>query len=200
MPRNWTLRLGSPSSRAEADCASDRKVESAVIVRVGLPDALDQLRRACMASAAFGLPAHVTLLYPFLEPVDLADGVRVTLATIASRHPSFSFELSGPREWTDTVYAAVEPEAPFLAIHRDLAAAFPGYPIYGRPGFALRPHVTIAERDRVGDPATLEDPAWTSLPATRSAEELEVIAEGEDRRWRTVWSVPLAVPSSRMRP
>jgi 2'-5' RNA ligase len=168
-------------------------VESAVIVRVSLPAALDRLRRQCVRDARLGVPAHVTLLYPFLEPTALKGRIRRTIASIAAAHPSFQFELSGPREWPDTVYAAVHPEDRFLAIHRELAAAFPDYPIYSRPGFELIPHVTIAESEHVGNAAPLGHPAWSTLPAKGSVDGLEVIAEGEDGRWRTRLTVPLAV-------
>jgi len=167
-------------------------MESAVIIRVALPDALDRLRRRCVADASLGVPGHVTLLYPFVEPPGLRDDTRDTVASIASAHASFSFVLSGPEQWPDTLYAAVDPNEPFVAIHRDLASAFPGYLIYGRPGLEFVPHVTIAEGDHVGDPSVLGDPAWSELPVTALANALEVIAEDRNRRWRRVWTVPLA--------
>ena len=89
----------------------------------------------------------------------------------------------------------MDPEERFLVIHRDLAAAFPGYPIYGRRGFELIPHVTIAEGDSVRDPVTLQDAAWSALPVTRSVEALDVIAQADGGRWQTVWTAPLAGPS-----
>jgi 2'-5' RNA ligase len=169
-------------------------MESAVIVRVTLPDALDRLRLRFVRDADLGVPAHVTLLYPFVEAAALSTEIRAIIESIASRHPSFTFELSGPFQWPDTVYAAVGPEERLLAIHRELAAAFPGYPIYGRPGFQLIPHVTIADSRYVDDPAVVADSAWSDLPVARSVNGLEVIAEGTDQQWRTVWTVPLGAP------
>lgn len=169
-------------------------MESAVIVRVSLPDALGRLRLRCVRDAGLGVPAHVTLLYPFVEGAALSTEVRRTVESIASGHPSFSFELSGPFQWPDTVYAAVDPDERFLAIHRELAAAFPAYPIYGRPEFELVPHVTIAERQYVDDPSVLGDTSWSDLPVARLVNAVEVIAEGVDQQWRTVWTVPLGEP------
>lgn len=169
-------------------------MESAVIVRVELPDALDRLRRRCVHDAGLDMPAHVTMLYPFVEPTGLTTAVRGAVASIASAHASFFFVMSGPEQWPDTVYAAVNPEHRFLGIHDDLALAFPDYPIYGRPGFELIPHVTIAEGEYVGNSEVLDHPAWSSLPPYGSVDELEVIAEGRDGRWRTVWTLPLATP------
>jgi 2'-5' RNA ligase len=169
-------------------------MESAVIVRVSLPDALDRLRQRCVRDAVLGVPPHVTLLYPFAEPAALTTNIREAVESIAARYDSFSFRLSGPRRWPDTVYATVEPEERLLAIHRDLAVAFPDFPIYGRPGFQLIPHVTIAESQYVDDPSVLEDPSWTSIPVERVVAALEVIAEGADHRWRTIWTAPLRAP------
>jgi 2'-5' RNA ligase len=169
-------------------------VESAVIVRVSLPDRLDHLRRRCVADANRGVPGHVTLLYPFIAPAGLVDEVRQTIKAVASSHVPFSFVLSGPKRWPDTIYAAVAPEQPFLAIHRDLMSAFPTYPIYGRPGFDLIPHVTIADAEYLDDPEVLDDPSWSDLPVVRQAELLEVIAESADGHWRTMWNAPLGAP------
>jgi len=169
-------------------------MESAVIVRVTLPEALDRLRLGCVRDAGLGVPAHVTLLYPFVEAAALSTEIRRTIESIASGHPSFSFALSGPFQWPDTVYATVDPGERFLAIHRELTTAFPGYPIYGRAGFELIPHVTIGESQSVDDPSILGDTSWTDLPVDRLATGLEVIAEGADQQWRTVWTLPLGAP------
>jgi 2'-5' RNA ligase len=171
--------------------------QSAVIVRVALPRALDRLRRRSVEDAADGVPAHVTLLYPFVAPGRLNGAVRATIATIARRHAAFDYSLGGPARWPDTIYASVEPAAPFLAIHRELARAFPDYPIYGRPApFELVPHVTVAEGDFVDDPARMTDPAWSTLPARRKALALEVIASDAKGRWRLVWRLPLGLQSA----
>ena len=169
-------------------------MESAVIVRVMLPDALDRLRKRCVGDAALGVPAHVTLLYPFVDPADLSAETRRTIESIARGHPSFACVLSGPFQWPDTVYAAVDPAERLLAIHRELAASFPDFPIYGRPGFELVPHVTIAEGPYADDHSVLGDVSWSELPVDRPVTELEVIAEGPDQRWRTVWTLPLGAP------
>ncbi len=167
-------------------------MESAVIVRVALPKALDDLRLRCVSDARRGVPAHVTLLYPFVEPDALTPDVHQMIASIAAANSSFSFALSGPKRWPDTIYAAVDPNEPFLALHRQLTSAFPGYPIYGRPGFQLVPHVTLAEGECVSDGAIWADPSWSALPIQRSVAAVEVIAEGDGGRWRTVWTLPLA--------
>ncbi len=166
-------------------------MQSAVIVRAHLPRSLERLRRYAVADAAHGVPAHVTLLYPFVAPDELTATLRKTLAAIVRRVPPFDYRLSGPRRWPDTIYAAVEPGAPFMRLHRDLARAFPAYPIYGRPGFRLTPHITVAEGAAAQDPATLRHEGWTALPVEARATAVEVIASDAADRWQIVWRLPL---------
>jgi 2'-5' RNA ligase len=139
------------------------------------------------------VPAHLTLLYPFVEPPELAKAVRKAIEDVASHHAPFEYELSGMAVWPDTIYAAVAPTHPFIDLQHDLQAAFPAYPIYGRDAtFRFVPHVTIAEGDAVADASVWSDPAWRTLPRPGRAAALEVIATGDDGRWRLVWRIPLA--------
>ena len=50
--------------------------ESAIIVPVTVPVAVNRLRDRMDPSAAQGVPAHVTLIYPFMPPDGLKDDVR----------------------------------------------------------------------------------------------------------------------------
>lgn len=164
---------------------------SAVIVRTRLPAGLERLRRRSVADSEDGVPAHLTLLYPFVEPAGLDAEVRRTIASVAGRHAPFDFRLAGPGRWPDTIYVAVMPADPFVALQADLAAAFPAYPIYGKPSsFAFVPHVTVAEGSTVDDPATIGDPGWAVLPRPSRAEALEVIAD-DGGGSRLVWRVRL---------
>ena len=180
--------LGSPSER------------SAVIVRARLPSGLEALRRRSVGDAAAGVPAHLTLLYPFVAPRLLRPAVRALLADVAAGHQPFEYALARAARWPDTLYVAVDPERPFIALQADLARAFPAFPIYGRSaGFAFVPHVTIAEGAAL-DVATEAHPGWRALPRPAKATALEVIAADETGRWRSVWRIPLGGrPADRMR-
>jgi 2'-5' RNA ligase len=167
------------------------KRESAVIVRTSLPAGLERLRRDYVADWAACVPAHVTLLYPFVAPERLEPKVRSSLARVARRHLPFDYTLNGSARWPDTVYVQVDPEAPFVSLQGDLQAAFAEYPVYeGRvPEFV--PHVTVAEGACVNRTDFDRLPAWSSLPSGRTARAIEVIAMGENGRWRIVWRIPL---------
>lgn len=165
---------------------------SAVIVRAALPRSLEHLRRRSVGDAIEGMPAHLTLLYPFVEPARLGLAVRRRLASVASTTPPFDYRLLGSATWPDTTYVAVGPVEPFVELQRRLGAEFPDFPIYGTdPGFEFVPHVTIAEGPPIHDPETLLHPGWRSLPRLGRAAFIEVIARPTAAPWRTIWRLPL---------
>ena len=149
------------------------------------------------------MPAHLTLLYPFVEPAALDAAVRGRLARVALGHPAFDYVLAGQARWPDTVYARVEPVHPFVALQHDLERSFPDYPIYGgATGFMYVPHVTIAEGPSVDDDSVAHDRGWQALPLERRVTAIEVISRPDAGPWRTVWRMPLGGAGSvgRMRP
>ncbi|HUG30913.1 MAG TPA: 2'-5' RNA ligase family protein [Candidatus Limnocylindria bacterium] len=170
-----------------------------MILRARLTAGLERWRRRCVDQAAVGLPAHATMLYPFVALERLGPAVRARLARVARRRSPIAHVLDGPRLWPDVVYLSLDPSEPFVELQRDLGRAFPDFPIYG-PEFDLEfvPHVTIAEEGAECVP--LGDPAWRSLPLAAVASAIEVIARPADGRWRTVWRIPLggrAAPADR---
>lgn len=175
---------------------------SAVVVRAHLPSGLERLRRRRVFSATVGVLAHATLLHPFIEPESLGPSVRRRLREIAANHPPFDYRLARMAEWPDAVYVAVEPVEPFVRLHRDLQAAFPGWPIYGAGAdFEFEPHITVADRQGKLEPGVREDRAWDALPLPARTEAIDVIATRPDGRWRLVWRIPLGhSPADRIRP
>jgi 2'-5' RNA ligase len=169
---------------------------SAVNVRAHLPAGLERLRRAHVADDAHGVPAHLTMLYPFIEGADLTSEVRRDLEHVARERHQFDYVLRGSAIWPDTLYVAVEPTRPFVALQAALQAAFPAYPIYGREAtFEFVPHVTIVEGPDVDDPAVRTAGAWRALPVPARATAIELIATRPDGVWRLIWRIPLGVAS-----
>jgi len=100
-------------------------------------------------SAAAGVPAHVTVLYPFHPPPAIAPHVMARLAQLFAGHAPFDYALTELRRFPNVLYLAPEPPAPFLALIRSVAEAFPDYPPYGGQFADVVPHLTVAEpRDR----------------------------------------------------
>jgi 2'-5' RNA ligase len=172
---------------------SESGEDTAVVVPVRLPAPLEGLRRRTAQEAATGLPAHLTMLYPFVALEALDDDLRLKLASILSPIDAFDYRLTERRRWPDTLYAAVEPEAPFRSMQSTLAAAFPEFPVY-EGAFAFDPHVTVVWGPQSEDAGIADDPAWKLLPASRQAGFVDLIVR-IDGRWRRRWRFPLRTPA-----
>jgi 2'-5' RNA ligase len=163
-------------------------LRSAVIVRVRLPRRLERLRFRRDPSAASGVPAHVTILFPFLTTPELTPAVRGSLAAIAARVPPFEVRFGATGRFVDTLWLAPAPAEPFVGLTDAVVAAFPDHPPYEGVHDEVVPHCTIA----LGDAATLdrvEDLARRELPFRQTVRALEVIAEDGAGGWRRHWRI-----------
>lgn len=170
---------------------------TAVIVPVELPVAVRRLRDRLDPSAVDGVPAHVTLLFPFLPPAELDEEVRGRLAAIIGAERPFPFTLARVGRWPDVVYLAPEPDAPFLRLIEAVAAAFPEHPPYGGAHADVVPHVTIAQDPRPGYLEAAEHALPALLPIRDVAREAWLVARLDAAPWRTLWRLPLGEPVRR---
>lgn len=164
--------------------------ESAIVVRVPVPLAIERLRRRWDRAAGIGVPAHVTIVYPFVPPVELDPGVRRILAELAAEHEPFDVRFDRVGRFPTAVYAAPNPPTPFLRLTEAVAARFPAYPPYGGAFDEVIPHLTIAESAE----ASFDDIAAQTeavMPFGHRVSGLDVLVQGPDHRWRSRWRVPL---------
>jgi 2'-5' RNA ligase len=166
--------------------------ESAIVVRVTVPRPLERLRRRWDHAARAGVPAHVTVLYPFLPAAALTPSIRRQLAAIAAAHQPFDVEFAAVGRFPGVVYADPSPAAPFLALTDAMAERFPDHPPYGGAFAEVVPHLTVVE----GADAPLDSIAHelaAELPFRHRVAALEVIVEGGDGRWRRRWRIGLGL-------
>lgn len=97
--------------------------------------------------ASLGVPAHITLLFPFLPPEAIGDRERSALAGLFGSVASFAFRLNRMGRFPQTVYLEPEPAGPFVALTAALAKAFPSCPPYGGQFGEVVPHLTISDKD-----------------------------------------------------
>ena len=169
---------------------------TAIVVPFTLPDALEAIRLNHVSNARLGVPAHVTLLFPFvpaaaLEPANLEQAAAVVGAA-ASFQVEFREAMSfdpGPTQ-EGVVWLAPEPPGPFIALTNALTRAFPGYLPYGGLHDEVVPHLTLANVD-VDVPALVRA-ATASLPFSALAGAAVLLAEDDSGRWRVARELPLA--------
>lgn len=128
---------------------------TALVVLVPEADPLvGEHRQKYDPSAADGMPAHITILYPFLTTAEINDRVITDLRAVADSHRRFAFSLSGTQTFPGVLYLAPEPAQPFYLLARAYATRFASdLPNDDTPRDYI-PHLTVAN---TGDQRTITD-------------------------------------------
>jgi 2'-5' RNA ligase len=164
--------------------------ESALIVAVPEVEAAVGPWRASLDRAAgWGVPAHVTVLYPFRPPAAIDDGVLAALREVIAAVPRFEVTFADVAWFGRTVvWLAPRPDRSF----RDLTAAvvrrFPETPPYGGAfGDDVVPHLTIGHDAAPEVLAEAGDAVATHLPIHVGVDTVRLIAGSPAAdAWRTV--------------
>jgi 2'-5' RNA ligase len=126
--------------------------ESTILVPV--PEAepvVGQLRAELDRSASRGIPAHVTVLYPFVPPEQITAAVIGKAAAAVASVPGFDCRFAGTGWFGDqVVWLAPEPASPFRALTAAVHAAFPQRPPFGGAFAEVIPHLTVGDRPEGG--------------------------------------------------
>jgi 2'-5' RNA ligase len=163
---------------------------------VAIPEAesaVGPLRATLDRSASWGVPAHVTVLYPFLPPDQINGEVIEALGDLVGAIPRFDVTLTHT-DWFDdrVVWLAPQPDRPF----RDLTIAvwqrFPEAPPYAGDHVDVVPHLTIGDD---ADKLVLDHAAEAvsaHLPINATITVVQLIAGTPDQYpWRTLHEFPL---------
>ena len=169
---------------------------TAIVLPVALPPPLERMRRARVPVARLGVPAHLTLLFPFAEPAALTSKARERVVAALARPGALELRFAEARTWPGVAWLAPEPAAPVSALIERLAAAFPEHPPYGGVHAEIVPHVTLAEPADGEAAAGAEAEAVAAaarawLPFTRRIDHAVLLEEGADGRWRRRWRLRL---------
>lgn len=105
---------------------------SAFVVKVPAAEsAVGDLRDQFDASAKVGVPAHITILFPFMPPEEITAGVLQQAQEALSVVPSFVFSLGEIGRFPTTTYLLPAPADPFVALTAALVRRFPAFRPYG---------------------------------------------------------------------
>jgi 2'-5' RNA ligase len=156
-------------------------IESALVVIVPEAEAVvASFRERYDPSAAVGVPAHITLLYPFKPPAEVGANVLNDLQKCFSGFMPFDFSLAAIRRFPGGVlYLEPEPNEPFRQLTLALWAAYPEAPPYGGKFDTVVPHLTVALADDERQLDSIADDfaraAHGKLPATALAAEVALM-------------------------
>jgi 2'-5' RNA ligase len=141
--------------------------------------------------APLGIPAHVTLLYPFVPPDELNPEVEARLARVLGAVEPFDASFARTARFPDVLYLEPEPSDTFARLTAAIAAEWPEHPPYEGVHEVVIPHLTVAEGD---DEELLERIAADvepKLPLRTHVSEAQVWAEDDTGRWHEHSRLPL---------
>ncbi len=171
---------------------SSGRIQSALLIPVPEADSVvGRWRHQHDPVAVAGVPAHVTLIVPWLPPDRITPADLAALDDELSEVKAFDFELVRV-DWFGrrVLWVAPEPAAPFLELTARLSERFATPPWEGEFEEVI-PHLTVAHAsDGAGLVAVAADVA-TRLPLRCRAREVWVMCAG-GTRWELRHRVRLA--------
>lgn len=130
-------------------------------------------------AARAGMPAHLTLVFPFIDSRSVDEAVRVRLRDALMAYGPFEMVFDRLGAFPGGVWLEPADPAPALRLIAALAGAFPEHPPYGGAFERVIAHATIAQ----GPPellARIRREAPARLPLTARAEAVSLYARFAD--------------------
>ena len=131
-------------------------------------------------AARYGVPPHVTVLFPFLPADEVSDGALGALGEIAAE-PAFEVVFASCARFPGVLYLRPEPEAPFRRLTAAVVARWPQAPPYGGQ-FEPVPHLTVAHTVGPERFDEIEADVGSRLPLRATVSELQLLAF-DGSRW-----------------
>lgn len=126
--------------------ATDHRIEAGLVVTVPEAEPLvGSFRLEHDPVAAQGMPAHITINYPFIPGVEANADTLTRLSRMFAAMQPFSFTLDHIGRFPNVVYLTPVPSAPFVQMVERTAQEFPESPPYGGRHSGITPHLTVAQ-------------------------------------------------------
>jgi hypothetical protein len=117
------------------------------------------------SGAQVGVPAHVTILYPFLPPGMVTDTIVAELDRLLGGHTAFDVSFDSVAWFDDQVaYLRPTPDEPFRLLTASAWRRWPACPPYGGAHSEPTPHLTIGDGGRSPDLEAAATAIARSLP------------------------------------
>jgi len=149
-------------------------------------------------SARLGVPAHVTILWPFVDPSALSAETHDALLALFARLQPFDVVFPRTARFPEgVVYLAPDPAPRFSELIDAVCARFPDHPPYGGAFETVIPHLTVVDcthgdlcDDAEADLARAERGVAPHLPVAARVTEVWLMTS-KHGRWRLEERYPL---------
>ncbi|WP_127500886.1 2'-5' RNA ligase family protein [Actinoplanes solisilvae] len=169
--------------------------QSALIVAVPEADpVVGRHRDRLDQAAAWGVPAHITICYPFLAPELIDEQVLAGLRQAAATVPAFSYRLNAVNWFGErVVWLAPAPCDPLIALTVAVTARFPAVRPYDGQFDEIVPHLTVGHDKPVADLKTAAADIAEHLPiaARITSMRLATGCPEPGHTWSTLAEFPL---------
>jgi 2'-5' RNA ligase len=172
--------------------------QSALIVEVPEAEPLvAPWRRTYDQTAAAGIPAHLTVLVPFLDagaqgrPGSVDERVMAELRALFAAHPAFALTFRTLRRFPDVLYLDPEPAEPLRALTTEVVERWPDTPPYGGQFTQIVPHLTVAHTQESDVLDAAEADVSAHLPLVAQATAVSLFAS-DGTRWQRRAVFPLS--------
>ncbi len=167
---------------------------------IPIPEAeavVGDLRRTHDQTAALGIPAHVTVLFPFAPAAAVDVALHAALAELFASVGAFDYAFREVGRFADsTVFLVPEPAGAFTDLARRVFARWPDYPPYGGAFEVVIPHLTVGDQLADGVADDLQQIATRALERdghiSGRCSEVVLMTEGNDGHWVLAGRYPLS--------
>jgi 2'-5' RNA ligase len=194
LPSLWTAPKSIVATAKQERTVSS--IERAIVVPVPIAEPITaRLRDERMR--ALRVPAHVTLLFPFVETERVDDAMVNELRDFFARVRRFPFQLAtvdvfegSGHAGSSVIWLRPVPQEPFIELTNALSERYDIAP-YGGAFAAVQPHLTVTHVPDGSSREHVYGRLAPHLPLACRADEATLLEEGHTA-WRTVARFPFA--------
>lgn len=164
-----------------------------VVVAPEVEFAVANIRQQLDPVAPLGVPAHVTVLFPFMPAVQIDEDVRTAIADAVLGVTCFDHTFTSTKWFgRDVLWLASTANSEFRTLTRRMTEAFPAYLPYAGQHDDFVPHLTIADRAPLGEMQAAEHQVQQALPIHATVHAVTLLVEQPSGEWESAASFPLA--------
>ncbi|MEV6016983.1 MULTISPECIES: 2'-5' RNA ligase family protein [unclassified Streptomyces] len=166
------------------DSSIDQRERSGLVVRVPEAEpAVRAWRDRLDPAVRSGMPAHVTVLFPFLPESRIDADTLASIGEVIGRHKAFEARFERCGRFPGVLYLAPDLAASFRALTESVVERWPETPPFGGQFAEIVPHLTVAQ----GQDDTVLDEAEAGLrerlPVVARVASVDLMVH-DGARWR----------------
>lgn len=183
-------RKASVAAVVSPSAAPGRRTGLVVLVPEMEP-VVAEWRSALDPSAWKGMPAHVTVLFPWFRARELTPELLGELSGVAAGSPAFDAGFERVDRFEETLWLAPSPLEPFAELTEAVRRRWPEHPPFEFRYETVVPHLTIADGIDPGAHAHVVADVERRLPVRCRVGALTLMAQDRADHWGVHSSYPL---------